>query len=449
MNTHYDVVIIGARCAGATLATYLARADLRVLLVDRSPLPSDLVLSTHTVHPSGMAVMNDLGLGEAVRARSPEMKNIFFDWHGAALDVALKPGDGEYCPRRTYFDGLLQQAAAQAGAHVLERTPVVGLIAEGGRVRGVKVERSDGHHADIHASLVVGADGRKSRVAQWVGAEEYMGYDPPRGMYWGYFPAPRGWGRCADFPAGMYLHRKGTRILVAFHTDDDQLLVGVLPTLAELPAFRADPLGSLRREGQTHPLFAAALAPAPIGAVRGYLGDRYFFRRPVGSGWLLLGDAGHHKDFLTGDGMSEALIRARAAASAILDALGGALRQPDRAFERFWRERDVEALPLYFHGMDRGAVHDTPTLDRVVFDYLQRNAQAKATFAGIFDRKTPPHKVIAPGRAASLCLAAALRGQPRIVREFWRRARQSRQIEHHINAARRHLEATLAPLAHA
>ena len=93
---------------------------------------------------------------------------------------------------------------------------------------------------------------------------------------------------------------------MAFHTDEDELLVGALPTKAELPRFRADPLAALRREAESHPLFSAVLAPSPYGAIRGFLGDRYFFRRPVGPGWMLLGDAGHNKDFLTGDGMSEA-----------------------------------------------------------------------------------------------------------------------------------------------
>ena len=43
----FDVIIVGARCAGAALATHLARAGLDVVLVDSAPLPAGQVASTH------------------------------------------------------------------------------------------------------------------------------------------------------------------------------------------------------------------------------------------------------------------------------------------------------------------------------------------------------------------------------------------------------------------
>ncbi|MBW3565698.1 MAG: FAD-dependent monooxygenase [Acidobacteria bacterium] len=69
---HYDVVIVGARCAGAALATFLARSGVRVLVVDRNPLPSDQVLSTHTIHPPGVDILDDLGVGQPVRSVTPK-----------------------------------------------------------------------------------------------------------------------------------------------------------------------------------------------------------------------------------------------------------------------------------------------------------------------------------------------------------------------------------------
>src|SRR5688572_20316543 len=122
MAEQHDVVIVGARCAGAALATFLARAGASVVVIDKSALPSEHVLSTHTVHPSGMAVMDELGLGDAVRKHSPEMLSVRLDWHGGVLDLTLPAGHGEYCPRRKRFDGLLQDAARQAGATLLDRT---------------------------------------------------------------------------------------------------------------------------------------------------------------------------------------------------------------------------------------------------------------------------------------------------------------------------------------
>ncbi len=60
-QSRHDVIIVGARCAGATLATFLARAGASVLLLDKDRLPSDQILSTHTIHPPGVDVLDDLG----------------------------------------------------------------------------------------------------------------------------------------------------------------------------------------------------------------------------------------------------------------------------------------------------------------------------------------------------------------------------------------------------
>ena len=70
-ESRYDVVIVGARCAGATLATFLARAGASVLLLDKDRLPSDQILSTHTIHPPGLDVLDEVGVGDAVRAVAP------------------------------------------------------------------------------------------------------------------------------------------------------------------------------------------------------------------------------------------------------------------------------------------------------------------------------------------------------------------------------------------
>src|SRR5260221_6317270 len=73
----FDVVIVGARCAGSPLATMLARRGLRVCLLDRSRFPSDS-LSTHVIQPCGVQVLERLGVLDAAfaagggsRARGP------------------------------------------------------------------------------------------------------------------------------------------------------------------------------------------------------------------------------------------------------------------------------------------------------------------------------------------------------------------------------------------
>lgn len=442
MSEHCEVAIVGARCAGAALATFLARRGVSVVVVDKSKLPSEHVLSTHTVHPSGMAVMDELGLGDAVRRHSPEMRSIRFDWQGAKLDLALPPGQGEHCPRRKRFDALLQDAAREAGARLLERTAARGLVYSAGRVTGLELEGPGGERTTLHAQIVVGADGRHSRVASWVKAEEYLCYEAPRGMYWGYFPAPAGWGASAAYPAGMYVVRSGSQVRVAFHCDDDQLLLGTLPLDEDLPRFRADPLGALRAALAIDPMLRDTVSRAPVEPVRGYLRERYFVRRAAGPGWLLLGDAALHKDFLSGDGMTEALRQARAASLAIAHALGSSEQAADRALEHFWRARDVESIPLFFHAQDLGDPDAPGALNRAVFRGVAGSAELRERFASTFARTVSPYELLSPLTALRFVLLAALRGEPAAFAQFLKRGQRVQHVMRDL-AERRQLLAAL------
>jgi flavin-dependent dehydrogenase len=68
MAQAYDAIVIGARCAGSPTAMLLSRKGYRVLLVDRATFPSDTV-STHIVHPLGIAALSRWGLLERLCGR--------------------------------------------------------------------------------------------------------------------------------------------------------------------------------------------------------------------------------------------------------------------------------------------------------------------------------------------------------------------------------------------
>lgn len=414
-----DVVIIGARCAGATLATYLGRAGASVLLVDSSPLPSDLVLSTHTLHPGGTAVLRDLGLASALREVTPPIRVLRIGRGSGTLDLHFSEADAEYCPRRERFDSLLQDAAREAGVTVRDRTTAKELLWRDGRVVGVRVEGS-GHGAeDVYADWVVGADGRQSWLARQVGAPEYLAYDAPRAMYWSYWDAPRGYGACSDYPCGMYVVNRDGMIRVAFHTDADQVLVGSLPERHELGAWRGNPLGALQADLARDEMLGSFTRGPPRARVRGFLAKRYFMRQAVGPGWLLVGDAGVHKEFVTGDGMTEALRQAQSAASALLT--------DEAAVQRWWRTRDVEALPYFFFGKLQGAAGAPSALDALVLSRAARSTALEERFIRSMKHELSPLDVVSPAQALGWVLGGALRGRLGLVRDFLRRASSSRE----------------------
>lgn len=448
-----DAVIVGARCAGAPLAAFLARSGARVLLLDRSPMPSDQVLSTHTIHPPGVAVLDELGVGEDVREVAPTTRRIRLAKGDAWADMKLEPGRMELCPRRERLDGLLQQAAVEAGAELRDRTRVTDVLFDDGRAVGVRA-RSDGGSEEIRADLVVGADGRHSTVAEEVEAEEYMVYDAPRAMYWGYWDAPDAW-RSEAYPFDMYLSHRDEHYRAIFQTDHDQLLVGSLPPVEEGRSWRDDPLGRLRESLLADPVTGSLVGDAdPDGKIRGTVKERYFFRRAAGSGWALVGDAGHHKDFVIGDGITEALLQAKSLARAIAGSLadgeaveadetGGAATDADgldAALERWWRARDVEALPQYFWGKDEGGLGPPGTLETQVIRAVASDPGLQRRMTGLPEHRLSPYEVVPPGVALRCALGELARGRWDVVPELVAQIRDSVTYERELKKRKDLLE---------
>ena len=129
----YDVIVVGARCAGAPTAMLLARRGYRVLLVDRATFPSD-TLSTHFIKPPGVAMLRRWGLLDRVVASGcPPVTRFRFDYGPVVLAGSPPPLDGGcecYAPRRTILDSILVEAAAQAGAEVRPAFTVDGVLIE-------------------------------------------------------------------------------------------------------------------------------------------------------------------------------------------------------------------------------------------------------------------------------------------------------------------------------
>src|SRR5688500_1950966 len=99
----YDVIVVGARCAGSPTAMLLSRYGHRVLLVDKATFPSDTV-STHIIHPPGIAALKRWGLLDKLIATGcPAIDTYAFDF--GPLTIVGAPGDSDtpaaYAPRRT------------------------------------------------------------------------------------------------------------------------------------------------------------------------------------------------------------------------------------------------------------------------------------------------------------------------------------------------------------
>jgi 2-polyprenyl-6-methoxyphenol hydroxylase-like FAD-dependent oxidoreductase len=329
--TSHDVIVVGARCAGAPTAMLLARQGYRVLLVDRATFPSDTV-STHLVHQPGIAALDRWGLLDRLVATGcPPITTYFFDF--GPVQIEGSPGLA-YGPRRTVLDALLVEAAAAAGAEVRTGFGVDELLVEDGRVTGIRAgDRTE------RAAVVVGADGRHSLVARAVRPEQYHEKPPLLAGYYAYWSGLPMGGRYETYV-------REDRAFAAWPTHHGQtLIVGGWP-YAEFAANRTDVAGN----------FLAMLELAPPFAERVRAGRREsrfagafvsnYFRSPYGPGWALVGDAGYNRDFVTAMGMQDAFRDAELCANALHEALSGA-RPYEVAMKDYQTARDAAVLPMY------------------------------------------------------------------------------------------------------
>jgi menaquinone-9 beta-reductase len=426
----YDVIVVGARCAGAALATLLARRGARVLLLERDRLGSDQVLSTHTIHPPGMEILDAIGAGDAVRSAAPPMTAIRIGKSGTFVEVEYGEGRAEYCPRRQRLDSLLQNAASAAGVELLERTRVTALVREEGRVTGVRAIGAEGE-MEWHAGLVVGADGRRSTVAALAGADEYLAYDAPRAMYWGYWsvPQPEENGRRV-----MYIHNDQGRVRVVFHTDGGELLIGSLPPVAEALLWRASPREALERDLKADRHIRPLIERGELGgSIRGALRERFFFRRGAGPGWALAGDAGIHKEFIIGDGITEALIQAESLAGAIAEG-------SDAALERWWRARDVAALPMYCFGEDEGKTCAPPELQRIMIGVASARPDLRLRLSEVMEHRRSPYDVFPLKEVVRAAAGSLLRGKVGVAAEFVAMGKRASAVGRELRVRQRLLE---------
>jgi flavin-dependent dehydrogenase len=442
MKEHWDVIIVGARCAGATVATLLARAGRRVLLLEASSRGTDMPQSTHLVQPPGMDVLDTLGLGDRVRAITPPMRRFRYALDDAELIAEAAPGRDAYCIRRSTLDPWLQDAAEEAGATLRFRQRVVDLLRVGERVTGVVVRTPAGFRS-LSADLVVGADGRRSSVAELLQAEEYLVSESNRAGYWSYYQAPSAWNAAWD----ATLEHRGEHLRYVFRCDGEQVLltyVGTADTVRAWGKARDEHLrAALADSPSTGPLSADK---RPVGPSMGLLHARFFYRRPVGPGYALVGDAGHFKDFVTGQGMADAFLDAERLAGAILDGR-------DEAFADYWRGRDALTLPLHQDAIRQGDAGFNEPFMRWVIAHMAKDAALRARLLQVMDRKVEPAALIPTRTMLGYVASALVRGRFDVVRGFlamgrpMREEARERARRHALYREAAHALATAPPMA--
>ncbi len=349
----YDALVVGARVAGATVAARLAEQGRKVLLVDRDLFPSDTI-STHALAFNAVDSLRRLGVLDHIEAAG--FRRIFR--HRAWVeDICIEapagpPGTYSIAPRRVVLDQILLDRAVECGAELRLRTRVDGLLVESGAVVGGVVQPIGGEKREVRARVVVGADGKQSQVAQWVGAEKYDERPVGRPIYYGYF---HGFTPLAEPAIDLFFG--SDRIGFCFPMRPDEHCLIIEAQQEEFSRIRQDPARWFRDEFSTLPGMAERFQHAQLeGRMLGTRGVENFFRKPYGPGWALTGDAAYVKDPCTGYGIGDALLESFMIAKALGAWLDGA--EWEATMEAYTQRRDTALRPLYEQTVAAAAARD-------------------------------------------------------------------------------------------
>ncbi len=314
----YDVVIAGARCAGASTAMLLARQGLRVLVVDPARRGSD-TLSTHALMRGAVLQLHRWGLLDAVRSSgAPAIRTTTFHYGDEAIEIPIKEQDGVgalYAPRRTVLDPVLVDAALAAGAEVVHGQSVVDLVRDDeGRVRGARIAGMDRSETVVEADLVVGADGIRSRVARILGVEFDVTQPHASAAIYGYWEG-------IGLDGYHWFYNLGASV-GSIPTNEGETCVFASIPGSRFEAGRQNGLEALYRDAldTVSPDLASRVAGSDgPGKLRAFAGRPGFLRHAAGPGWALVGDAGYFRDPITAHGITDALRDAEFLARAVAE----------------------------------------------------------------------------------------------------------------------------------
>ncbi|MET8676851.1 NAD(P)/FAD-dependent oxidoreductase [Streptomyces sp. NPDC004647] len=386
----YDAIVVGARISGASVAMLLAKLGYRVLLVDRASFPSPTSSSTNLIHPPGVYRLRKWGVLDRLADRTgPAITRYRLQTGSVRLEAPLPAvGDVQHAlsPPRLALDHSLVQCAVDAGVELREGVSVQDLLRDDdGAVAGiVGTVRGQGRFLE-KASIVIGADGKNSSVAQLVGATKYREQPVLSRSSWTYWEG-------LPQESLVRTYRKNQRHPFTWPTHDGLTIVGV--------AWPADSFPARGSAESTDQVVIDAFADVDEDFAEQLRdtrrADRWltgavpnFLRVPQGSGWALTGDSAATRDPITASGITYALMGAELLAHAVDTGLSG--RRPmAQAMATYARDRDHMVLHHYDYTCDYARVAEHSPEERALIEAMSRSPRHARDMIGLFATVVSP-----------------------------------------------------------
>lgn len=403
--TEYDVIIVGGRPAGSSLAARLGRAGLRVLLLERAQFPSEHPASSPIIYASAMQLLDEIGADETAYARNtPPIYRIVQTTRHTYGEFPL-PYVGArnyaYAVDRARFDAALWETAVNTpNVEGRQGFNVTDLLRTGEAVCGVVGKGQDGVEQTITAKLVVGADGRFSFLARKMNAAEHDVHNEITStVYYAYWRGVQPYDDLPKDGAGSAVGYKipGLQgVLLLVMDSADQQTVIVLEAKPEL--FEGDDEKTVeeryRQLLEQQPKLAARMKNAQmVTKLHGMRRIGNLYRQAGGEGWALTGDAYHHKDPIDGQGIYDALLTAKVLSEAIIRWHRGELSWA-QALAQYDANARAQTYPTYQTTLKRlkfTMTSQTPTiLSKTVLRWLVADPRYARRAGMLLSRQVTP-----------------------------------------------------------
>lgn len=299
----YDFIVVGARCAGASLGAFLGRYGYRVLLIDKFAEPGP-TLSNHII--GEIDVYERLGVREKMESvGAPPLTRVRVDLEGHVFESDIRVTTRALGIRREYLDRfLLDEAVSYPNVSCLFRTKVSSVIYDEGKVTGVVCQMENGESREFYANVVIGADGRNSVIAKNVETSAIRSIKQElHAVYYGYLS------NVTPLPIPTFEWYWNDEDIVLCNPIDDGLhcFAVMVPNHEALSWKDKVAENFMARIDRIKTLASRVQKSRIVGQIKGITNFESYVKKAYGNGWVLVGDAGVNLHPITGVGIDNAV----------------------------------------------------------------------------------------------------------------------------------------------
>ncbi|MEK7474041.1 MAG: FAD-dependent oxidoreductase [Candidatus Coatesbacteria bacterium] len=333
MSERFDCIVAGGGLAGLTAAYTMAKAGLKVAVIERGTSPGAKNVMGGVLYRQPTELIFPEFWKSAPVERPVAQQSLWVLGKKGALELGVKnpartaPPYNAFTVLRAKFDKWLGRQVVDAGALIIPETVATDVILENGAIVGVRTDREDG---DLYASAVIAADGVYSQIAWKAGLRREWRPDQvslavkevialPAERIEDRFHLSDGAGATIELVGDATMGMMGIAFI---YTNKDSLSVGVGVMLADLVKHRRNPndvLENLKAHKVIQPLLAG-------GVVREYVahmipeGGYESIPKLFANGLLVAGDAAQLVNSFHREGSNLAMHSGRLAAETIIEA---------------------------------------------------------------------------------------------------------------------------------